>query len=450
MSNIAKSQMILRNHGPMVLFGLLTLVGIVFIWTAKLYALNTGVVTAIPILIMLTYLVLSLIANGLRLHNEQAGDNLYYMGFLFTLSSLGVSLYRFTGDVSIDEIVRNFGIAVTSTICGIAFRILFNQMRRDPVDIERSVRHELAEMTRRVRSELDSSAREFSSYRRTSSQMLVEGFEEIAVQAERTGEAVQKAIETLSKESIKPIQEAAQSLATISENNLALFEKRALKATEIAEAATERLDQTTSQIAGIIESLAHSIETLSDKMAKMKAPDEVLKIELQPVLEAFKIACIEQNKQSEQLINVARSQSEKFLQSLEPLIDTPSLLSKSFEPMQEMPDRIDRTLQPLADVSSSLKTTTDALSELVNAVKSDLERKQIDGEAQNPVPKIVSEIIVPASVITSDDTEIPDPLSPNEPAGQNTSEEFSSGSTSAEEPPKKEVSSGKKGWFRKW
>ena len=55
---------------------------------------------------------------------EQNGSLIFFglalMGFLFTLSSLGVSLYRFAGDASIDEIVSNFGVAVTSTICGIA------------------------------------------------------------------------------------------------------------------------------------------------------------------------------------------------------------------------------------------------------------------------------------------------------------------------------------------
>lgn len=178
---------LIRDYGPMVLFASITIGGMIFIWSSKLMGWSLPIVTGVPLVLMGIYFIVSLAVAGFRLHNEQAGDNLYYMGFLFTLSSLGVSLYLFAGETSIETIVRNFGIAVTSTIAGVTLRILFNQMRRDPIDIERSVRHELAEMTRRVRSELDSSSREFSHYRRVSNQMLSEGFEEIARQAERNG-----------------------------------------------------------------------------------------------------------------------------------------------------------------------------------------------------------------------------------------------------------------------
>ncbi|CDZ30980.1 hypothetical protein NOJ05_28235 [Neorhizobium galegae] len=327
---------LVAHHGPMLLFAILTLTGIVFIWTAKLWELHIGLVTAVPISIMLAYLLISLIANGMRLHNEQAGDNLYYMGFLFTLSSLGVSLYRFVGDASIDEIVRNFGIAVTSTICGIAFRILFNQMRRDPIDIERSVRHELAEMTRRVRTELDSSAREFSSYRRSSSQMLLEGFEEIARQAEQTGAAVQKAIEILSTESIKPIREASEKLATLSQQNLALFEERSSKLNSVAEEATAKVNAATMQMSQLVEGLGKAIEGMSGKIDGMQSPDEVLRFQLQPAVDAIHDVAKLQAKQSEDTAALLKQQVEKTAEALSPLNDLPKRLAEAIEPLKAL------------------------------------------------------------------------------------------------------------------
>ena len=78
------------------------------------------------------------------------------MGFLFTLTSLAVSLYQFSAAGSAEQIVQNFGIAIASTIAGITLRILFNQMRRDPVEVEATARMELAEASRRVKRELES------------------------------------------------------------------------------------------------------------------------------------------------------------------------------------------------------------------------------------------------------------------------------------------------------
>ncbi|MDK4702528.1 hypothetical protein PH562_09780 [Rhizobium sp. CNPSo 4062] len=250
---------LIRDYGPMALFASITVGGMIFIWSSKLMGWSLPVVTGVPLVLMGIYFIVSLAVAGFRLHNEQAGDNLYYMGFLFTLSSLGVSLYLFAGETSIETIVRNFGIAVTSTIAGVTLRILFNQMRRDPIDIERSVRHELAEMTRRVRTELDSSSREFSHYRRVSNQMLSEGFEEIARQAERNGQEINKILEMLAKQAVTPINDAAAQLTT-----------------------------TTSQLSDIIGTFGTAVENVGRKLEEIRSPEDVVRAELAPAIAAIK------------------------------------------------------------------------------------------------------------------------------------------------------------------
>lgn len=272
---------IVREYGPIALFAAVTMGGMIFIWTAKLYGWSLSAVTVVPLLLMGVYFVASLAFAGFRLQNEQAGDNLYYMGFLFTLSSLGVSLYLFAGETSVDTIVRNFGIAVTSTIAGITLRILFNQMRRDPMDIERSVRHELSEMTRRVRAELDLSAREFANYRRVSNQMLAEGFDEIARQAERNGDDIRKMMEALSQQAITPIREAAEKLSTIIESH-----NRAM--TDRSEDAAARLAETTGRLSGIIDRFADTVETVGKRLEGIRSPDDVIRLELTPAIESIR------------------------------------------------------------------------------------------------------------------------------------------------------------------
>ena len=61
---------------------------------------------------------------------EILGDNIYYMGFLFTLVSLAYTLYKFTSaDNEIDQIIKNFGIALTTTLIGVVGRVYFNQTK---------------------------------------------------------------------------------------------------------------------------------------------------------------------------------------------------------------------------------------------------------------------------------------------------------------------------------
>lgn len=152
--------------------------GCAYILTAKLWGVRPGFVTFVPVACMAAYAAAMLFLDGLRLRDDQAGDNLYYMGFLYTLTSLGVSLYQFTSSSSGEGIVQNFGIAIASTIAGVAGRVLFNQMRRDPAEVERQARMELAESSRRVRRELDATVVEMAFFRRQMTQMLQEGLHE--------------------------------------------------------------------------------------------------------------------------------------------------------------------------------------------------------------------------------------------------------------------------------
>ena len=70
--------------------------GCVYIILAKLKGTQQFYVTFVPVGTMIAYALLITLSRGLRLRDDQSGDNLYYMGFLFTLTSLGVSLYQFS------------------------------------------------------------------------------------------------------------------------------------------------------------------------------------------------------------------------------------------------------------------------------------------------------------------------------------------------------------------
>ncbi|MER9675025.1 hypothetical protein [Mesorhizobium sp. M0208] len=269
---------------PVVVFAALTLGGCVFIAIAKLSGVNPIVAAAAPACLMFFYLGVSIFAGKLQLHDEQTGDNLYYMGFLFTLTSLGVSLFQFGTEGSTDTIVQNFGIAITSTITGIALRVFYNQMRRDPADIERTARHELADMTRRVRAEMESVTREFADFRRVSHQMLEEGFAEIAEQASRNGEHIRSALDKIAMESIKPVQEASAKFSDALQSNFGQVETQFASIANRVGVAAELLDKANSSMSTSVGKLGYEADNVAAKLEKVVVPDEVLKNDLAPMV----------------------------------------------------------------------------------------------------------------------------------------------------------------------
>lgn len=199
---MARNRPILRQSdlGPPIFFGVFTFTGIAFIVAAKLLLLPALIVTGVPVVLMLGYAGAILLFRRLRLRDDQTGDNFYYMGFIFTLTSLALSLIQFSaGSAQVHEIVVNFGVAVASTIAGIILRIFFNLVRRDPVEVEHVARLELSDASRRVRRELDEILLEMAHFRRTNQQMLAEGFEEIRAEVQRSAEAATSTVETASR-----------------------------------------------------------------------------------------------------------------------------------------------------------------------------------------------------------------------------------------------------------
>jgi len=318
---------LVRNQGPIILFVLLTMIGSAVIWLGKVWDFDIALITAIPVAMMFLYMAVNMLP-GLRVHSEQAGDNLYYMGFIYTLTSLGVSLYKFTGEASIEDVVRNFGIAIISTVTGIALRIFFNQMRRDPADIEKAVRHELAEMTRRVRAELDNSAMEFSSYRRTSNQMLSEGFEEIARQAEKNGEAVRAAIEAMSAKAVESIQATSKQL-------LSTLEESHKNVAHLSEVNAKNVVQLSGQMEGLAtvmtaksQELSEAVDNVIQKYAAARSPDEVLKIDVSPAVESLRSVIDAHAKAISENAADTRETAKKVLAGIAPFKQTSSNLVK--------------------------------------------------------------------------------------------------------------------------
>jgi hypothetical protein len=254
--------------------------GCAYIILAKLKGIEQFYVTFVPVGTMIAYALLISLARGLRLRDDQSGDNLYYMGFLFTLTSLGVSLYQFSATRAAEEIVQNFGIAIGSTIAGIGLRVIFNQMRRDPVEVEQRMRLELAEAARRVRRELDSSVVEFGYFRRTAQQSAADSFDHMT---ERFDDVVAKLLASLEEVTGKlsvPVEAAARLLGDATGEV-----SRSMCATLAANAA--QLSTESDRLSSRVGAISGALDDVVTKLQSIQTPDRVYAGQLEPLMQAL-------------------------------------------------------------------------------------------------------------------------------------------------------------------
>ena len=130
------------------------LIGAIAIFCLRLFTnLHTLVVLIIPILLIVVYMWF-VNTNRHRLREDRAADNVYYLGFLFTMTTLAVSLVRYqqSQDPNIEQIIGDLGVGLITTIFGLLGRIFLGQLRQDPEEVEERGRLELTEAVGAARS----------------------------------------------------------------------------------------------------------------------------------------------------------------------------------------------------------------------------------------------------------------------------------------------------------
>lgn len=156
-------------------------------------------------IVLVAYAVITYYSTKLRLEPEAIGDNCYYLGFLFTLTSLSVTLY-FVVEAGADrraelipEVISGFGVALSSTIMGVFLRVLMMQFRVDIVVKEREARAELDTAAREFRTVLGKSVREMQHFTVESLQRIEEREIAIKDQQDRIFNSVNMRMEQFSR-----------------------------------------------------------------------------------------------------------------------------------------------------------------------------------------------------------------------------------------------------------
>lgn len=249
--------------------------GILLYLAMHLAGLPQLVESVVIVLIMGGYAFAAFKIPRVRIRLDQAGDNAYYLGLLFTLTSMAVALYEFSaaGGSGTDQIISNFGIALASTIWGILLRVFLHQMRVDPADVENMTRIELSEASTRVRATLDDLIRDFSLFHKEMHQRVNDAATFLTQQYQSTVSSFTQDMSTASTRVLAASEayesgivergtrlmgqaEALGSSAMAAVERLRSVEPPPLKLASRIEKLTERLEgfaATVEQIRGMLE-----------------------------------------------------------------------------------------------------------------------------------------------------------------------------------------------------
>lgn len=146
------------------LFALAAITGFAGILYFKLKEYDADYVAGGAVFLMVGYGFCAFQFRRIRLRPDRLGDNFYYLGFIFTLASLSAALILIRRGASIDDLLGSFGIALFTTIVGVAGRVLFVQLRGDVDEVEDEIRRDLLSASADLRAQLNITLAEFETF----------------------------------------------------------------------------------------------------------------------------------------------------------------------------------------------------------------------------------------------------------------------------------------------
>ena len=306
----------------------------VLVGTSFAYLGNAAIIFS-AIVLMSIYVFFVTIVPATKLRTDVAADNVYYLGFLYTLTSLAVAL-SFDDP---DTILANFGVAIVSTLIGIAARVGLNQLRVDPTDIEEASRLELADATRKVRVELQETVRQLTDFRNMSLQVLTEGYEEVQKNVENISTNVLKSVEDLVEQSAEPLSELVQKTKAANEE--------AVRSISDVTKSNKALAKSNEDMIAQIAAVNSALEELSEHYGDTGIIDDKVISSVQEQL---------MNVQN-QLTDKAREEFSQLKSSVKEASRNTQELHSDFKKAQENNNTADTAFEPKTAPQDVSKTT---------------------------------------------------------------------------------------------
>ncbi len=182
---------------------------------------NTFLAVSIPIVVMAIYLGIGKHHATLGGLLEQFADSVYYLGFLFTLVALTVSLMAFrTEEVNINLLVANFALALITTIFGLAARIVITNFHSNSSNqevLQDILDHQTSKLTRsatRIAQELENVAQNIVESHKLNQeqnrQQIDNAYRAIELLSENTGKSLATMTDTTQR-NLQQLIDAMQS-----------------------------------------------------------------------------------------------------------------------------------------------------------------------------------------------------------------------------------------------
>ncbi|MFM7349849.1 MAG: hypothetical protein ACKO01_10240 [Erythrobacter sp.] len=353
----------LRDRGFIDQWGFIAfaVVGFAGIVSAKWLEVETVWVAVGAIAAMFAYAIIVGRAGTGRLRADQAGDNCYYLGLIYTLASLSYAIGTFDPSNTASTIVQGFGIALATTIFGLILRVFFSQGRPDLENVEEQTRLELTEAASRLKAELNGVVRSMNDFSRQIQQSIREVHEASTTAVEEfTGSSV---------EGLKSVVDAANEAIRGQAND---FASRSKRYSASFDTLLEKLDQHGQSVENLSKS--HDAIRSSAELTKQTADNVNLSVQaLKASGEAAQTSASEAAAASQSVRTMTEQLAASVAALEQSLKNVRDETDRQIEQLKTGPAEVGaQAMETLKNAASALEGHLSDVSKLNATIQSDL------------------------------------------------------------------------------
>lgn len=338
-------------------FGGVFLAGIIVILVFRLWLnLDAIFVSTALVFLLLAYAAAISLTKKYQLREDKSADNLYFLGFLFTVTALIISLVKFSQSENGATnnplvVVEDLGIGLITTLVGLFLRVFFTQLRRDPNEIEEEVNLQLTVTAQKVTRNI----RSVSELVEQSSILMAQIYTESQKQLDDQQKLTNKMFENAEKNI-----ENANAKVVLSVNELS----SRLKDVQIEP------DLVTSKIDPALVAVRQSLESFSEKLNQIDLPPDLFSKNVANALPAGLFA-----ERIETVLPLTLF-SERIQEALDPV---PSVIEAKFENLRDTTKtKIEESLGKITNeinvLIGNLEVSPDLLTDQLRGVFNSLDQ----------------------------------------------------------------------------
>ncbi|HEX6980229.1 MAG TPA: hypothetical protein VF342_13105 [Alphaproteobacteria bacterium] len=171
--------------------------------------------TVVAALAMIAYFLYGLTRAKSERNTERFADSLYYLGFIFTLGALFLAMspwFQESGQITSQNIIQKFGIAILTTFIGMSLRIILLQLRQTVSDQEEEARESIARYVTDLNVEVSRTLTEIREFRKAAVKSVTDAAGDLARQMQQISASSEKAVSSANDAILRSVDQVTGRL----------------------------------------------------------------------------------------------------------------------------------------------------------------------------------------------------------------------------------------------